>query len=447
MALGNRRTGAQGEFWIAVEDVARAPGHPFYTALNRVFKQYGFDAFVEERCKAFYAENGRPGIPPGVYFRCQLVGYFEGIDSERGIEWRIADSLSLREFIGVSLKESPPDHSSFTRIRQRLSLEVHEEVFAWILQLLAKEGLVKGQTIGVDGTTLEANAAMRSIVRRDTGESYRAFLTKLAKESGIATPTQEDLARLDRERKKKASNDDWQNPHDPDARITKMKDGTTHLGYKAEHATDLDTGAVLHVALHGGDAADTKTLCATIAATSETLERLAAQPELQEKVAPAVEEVVADKGYHSNEMVCACADAAVRTYISEPKRGRRNWENKSVEKQAVYANRRRITNDRGKRLLRARGEKLERPFAHCYDRGGMRRIHLRGKENILKRLLVHVGGFNLGQVMRKLVGFGTPKELPPLILPILAFLGAYWSKAVPLTRSANIKYPRMLAVA
>lgn len=342
-----------------------------------------------------------------------LIGYMEGIDSERGIAWRCADSLGLREFLGFTLTKATPDHSSLSVIRRRLDLATHGEVFKWVLKVLAEEGLIKGKTIGVDATTLEANAAMRSIVRRDTGEGYNEFLTKLAKASGIEDPQREDLAKLDRKRPKKGSNKEWEHPHDPDARITKMKDGRTHLAHKAEHAVDMETGAVVAVTMQGADKGDTQTLMDTLAHVAENLSDLPlkAQP---------LQEVVADKGYHCNESASALAELGVRSYLSEPDRGRRKWEGKDAEQQAVYANRRRIQGDRGKRLLRRRGELVERPFAHCYETGAMRRTHLRGQENILKRVLVHVAGCNLGLLMRRNFGFGTPRGLSGLLSSLLS---------------------------
>lgn len=413
MSMKRKERDRQGELWIATEDVAVAPGHPFYERLNGLLKSSEFDRFVEDTCEPFYKEGGRPSIAPGVYFRMLLIGYLEGLDSERGIAWRCADSLGLREFLGYELTQKTPDHSSLSVIRRRLDVETHTEVFRWVLKVLTESGLVKGQTIGVDATTLEANAALRSIVRRDTGESYESFLTGLAKASGIETPRREDLAKVDRERPKKGSNQDWKHPHDPDARITKMKDGRTHLAHKAEHAVDMDTGAVLAVTLQLASTGDTQSLPVTLAQTQENLQSLPVEE---------IQEVVADKGYHSNETVCAMAEQHIRSYLSEPNRGRRHWQGKTNERDAVYANRRRIQGDRGKRLLRRRGELVERPFAHCYETGGMRRTYLRGHENILKRLLVHVAGCNLGLLMRSKFKVGTPRGYSETISALLSQL-------------------------
>jgi len=422
MAMGKRKTEQQAELWIAATTMPQSPGHPFYRRLNQLLAEQGFDAFAEGLCRKFYHESiGRPGIPPGVYFRMLLIGYFEGIDSERGIAWRCADSLALRSFLGHALTETTPDHSSLSVIRNRIDLETHQEVFTWILKVLATKGLLKGKTVGVDATTLEANAAMRSIVRKDTGESYTEFLTQLAKVSGIETPTREDLAKLDRTRKNKASNRDWENPHDPDAKITKMKDGRTHLAHKSEHAVDMDTQAIVAVTLQPADLGDTTSLDETIDATVANLLEVQTDSATQDCVHDvAMEEVVADKGYHSNDMMTDLSAMAIRSYVSEPDRGERTWKGKASARDAVYGNRRRIRGKRGKALMRKRGEFVERTFAHCYETGGMRRTHLRGHPNILKRLLIHVGGFNLSLVMRSLFGIGKPRQLQDALAGLAA---------------------------
>lgn len=404
----------QADFWIAHTELPRTAGHPFYERLNQLLAERNFDEFVEGQCEGFYAETmGRPSLTPGRYFRLLLIGYFEGIEGERGIAWRAADSLALRHFLELELKEQPPDHSTISRTRRLIDVETHQAVFRWVLELLAEKGLLKGKTVGIDATTLEANAAMRSIVRRDTGEGYEEFLRRLAEESGIATPTREQLAKLDRKRAKKGSNDDWVNPHDPEAGITKMKDGRTHLAYKAEHAVDLETGAVVAVTVATGDVGDTETILETLPQAGENIAEVAAttnHEEVGERVDPAGPvEAVADKGYHSNDTLLALEKAEVRTYISEPDRGRRRWQDKPEAQQAVYGNRRRIHGEHGKQLLRRRGELLERSFAHAYETGGMRRVYLRGRENVWKRVLIHIGALNLSLVMRKLLGKGTPR--------------------------------------
>lgn len=421
MAMGKRRKPSpQQQLWVEASR-AKAPGHPFYRHLNKILAKHGFDAFVEEHCTKFYAEKlGRPSMPPAIYFRLLLVGFFEGIDSERGIAWRLADSLSLREFVGLDLGATTPDHSTISRTRRLIDLETHAEVFGWAVKVLAKSKLVRGKTLGVDATTLEANAAMRSIVRRDTGESYEQFLKRLAEASGIETPTRADLARFDRKRTgRKTSNKDWEHPHDPDARVTRMKDGRTHLAHKVEHAVDMETGAIVATTMHPADRGDTSSLGETLDEAAQVLASILDDPEAADEVSEfMMTELVTDKGYHSNDVLVAQIQNEIRTYIPEPDRGRRNWQGKAEAKQAVYDNRRRIQGNRGQRLLRDRGERVERTFAHCYETGGMRRVHLRGHENILKRVLVHNAGFNLALLMRQLFGFGTPRALQGLLAAV-----------------------------
>jgi len=421
MAMGRRDGARQDDIWIPTDRLVQGPGHPFYARLNQVLAGAGFDRFVEDRCAKFYASDvGRPGVAPGVYFRMLLIGYFEGIDSERGIAWRCADSLGLREFLGYELTRATPDHSTLSVTRQRIDEQTHQGVFDWVLRVLKERGLVKGKTVGVDATTLEANAAMRSIVRRDNGEGYREFLKRLAKESGIQDPTPEDLAKLDRKREKKGSNKEWVNPHDPEAKITKMKDGRTHMGHKAEHAVDMDTGATLAVTVQAADKGDTQTIGRTLSETMETLAEIGPGPDGRLMM----EEVVNDKGYHSDQTIADLTEMGLRTYTAEPRRGRRRWKDREPERKAVYANRRRIRGARGKALLRCRGERVERPFAHQYETGAMRRTHLRGHTNIRKRLLVHAAGDNLALLMRTLIGIGKPRVMQGLKKALAKVFGA-----------------------
>jgi transposase len=423
MAMGRRRS-RQPQLWIAATELPRSRGHIFYDRVNKILQEEGFDRFAEQECLKFYKSEvmGRPSIAPGVYFRMLMVGYFEGIDSERGIAWRCDDSMSLRSFLGYELTQRTPDHCTVSRTRRLIDLETHGRVFTWVLNVLAQQGLVDGKTVGVDGTTLEANAAMKSIVRRDTGESYTEFLTGLAQASGIATPTQEDLAKLDRKRPKKGSNQDWEHPDDPDAKITKMKDGSTHLAHKAEHAVDMETGAVLAVTLQDANAGDTTTIHQTLIAVAEQMEQVAATAPAESISYQWLAELVTDKGYHSNETLTDLTELGMRTYISEPNRGRRCWRGKAAERDAVYGNRRRIRGTRGRALMKRRGLMLERPFAHCYETGRMRRVHLRGRDNIMKRLMIHIGAFNLSLVLRQTFAKGTPRGLQDLLTAELALL-------------------------
>lgn len=391
-------------------ELPRSPGHAFYDRLQEVLVGGGFDAFVEELCAPYYASKlGRPSIPPGRYFRMHLVGYFEGIDSERGLEWRCTDSLSLRDFLRLEAREGVPDHSSLSKIRSRLPQEVHEAVFIWVLALLAERGLVRGERIGVDASSMAANAALRSIVRRDSGEGYREMLHRMAVESGIETPTADDLIRIDRRRKgKKLSNTDWVSTSDPEAKIAKMKDGTTHLAYKPEHAVDLDSGAIVAAELHPADRGDTTTLPETLAAAEAQMDAVLEAPPSPEDPA----DLVADKGYHSRDVLKELEDSAWKTRIAEKKQSEfSRWRGDEAARRAVYNNRARLRSGVAREVFKLRAEVVERGFAHLLDHGGMRQTWLRGRENIHKRYLIHVAGHNLGILMRLLVGAGTPKEM------------------------------------
>ncbi len=414
MAMGKKRQ-RQDALWVVASDLPKSAGHPFYRRLNVLLEARRFDRFAEQLCERFYADGvGRPSLPPGRYFRLLLLGYFEGLDSERAIAWRAADSLAIRSFLGLGLGEAAPDHSTISRTRRLIDVETHREIFTWVQAILARKHLLRGKTVGIDATTLEANAAMRSIVRRDTGEKYDTFLTRLAQESGIRTPSRAALARLDRRRRKKTSNKDWTSPSDPDAKVTKMKDGRTHLAHKAEHAVDLDSGALIAVTIQGADEGDTTTMAETLAEAEAQLDAVIERaPEDVDPEAPA--EVVADKGYHSDTTLLEIESDGLRSYISEPNRGRRQWKDDIDAQLAVYSNRRRIRGDRGQRLLSMRGERIERSFAHLYETGGMRRTHLRGHDNIRKRVLIHASAFNLGLLLRTILGRGTPRGLQGLL--------------------------------
>ena len=411
MAMGRMPGSRQEEMFVAGGAVG-ALDNPFYAALDKLLRKGGFDESAEETCREFYAERkGRPSLPPGAYFRMLMVGYLEGRGSERGIAWRCRDSISLREFLGYGLAKAPPEHSTLPKTRKRLSLEAHRAVFGWVLEGLRESGLLRGRTVGVDSTTLEANAAMRAIVRRDDGTEYEAWLEEVAGASGIETPTREDLAKLDRKRPGKGSNKDWMHPHDPEARITRMKDGRTRLAHKLEAGVDMETGAVAGVTVQTMDGGDTASLAVTLDETERRLAAVGTEPR----------EVVADKGYHSNATMTGVKDRGLRSYVSEPDRGRRNWTGKRDAQKAVYGNRRRIEGERGKRLLRRRGEKLERTFAHLLVSGGLRRVNVRGQEEIRKRILVHAAAFNLGLLLRSRFGFGTPRGLQGLAAAAAAF--------------------------
>jgi len=413
-----RRRQRQEELWYG-RDLAEAPGHPFYRRLNEVLDQAGFDEFCETRCRKFYHEKlGRPSLAPGMYFRVMLIGFFEGIESERGIAWRVADSLCLRQFLQIGLDERTPDHVTISRTRRLMDEATHQEVFGWVLRQVAGAGLLKGKTIGIDATTLEANAAMKSIVRRDTEESYTEYLRQLAEAAGLEATDEAALRGMDRRRKKKGSNEEWVNPHDPEAEITRMKDGRTALAYKAEHAVDMDTGAIVAVTTHGGAVGDTTSLGETLPAAGEAVAEQIATPTADGKFkvnAKGMEEVVADKGYHSGDVLVSTRESEVRPYIAEPDRGRRKWADKQEEQAAVYANRQRIGGHRGKQLLRRRGEMVERTFAHAYETGALRRLYVRGKQNVQKRLLLQAAACNLALLLRKMIGAGTPRALQDVV--------------------------------
>lgn len=404
MALGQRKT-KQAELFIATMQLPKGPSHPFYARLNEVLAKRGLDEFVEKLCAPFYKEGGRPGIAPGVYFRMLLIGYFEGIDSQRGIAWRCADSFSLRHFLGLLPTQATPEHSSLTVIRQRLPESVFNEVFTFILRIMDEEGLLKGKTVGIDATTLEANAAMKSIVRKDNDQNWNEYLTQLAKAEGIENPTVEQLRQMDRKREdKKVSNDDWHNPNDPDARIAKMKDGRTHLAYKAEHAVDLETQVIVAAAVTHANRSDPETGAQTLVMAEYNLQQTGSSA--------GVQEMVADKGYHDNRLLAQCADWQVRTYIPERKQKGRCWTNKPEEyEKAFRGNRRRVRGNRGKRLSRWRSERCERSFAHVCQTGGARRSWLRGLGKVTKAYLMRCAAYNLGVLMRKVFGLGKPRGL------------------------------------
>jgi len=408
MALGKRKQ-EQQEAWVATSALPKSPGHPFYRTLNQLLAEVDFDRRAERICAPYYAENvGRPSIPPGVYFRMILIGYFEGIGSQRGIAWRCSDSRSLQDFLGVAPTDETPDHSSMSRIHVRLPLEVHAEVFRLVLRIAAEKKLLDGKTVGVDSTTLEANAAMKSIERKESGEDWMSYLKRLAEQSGIEDPTEEDARRFDKGRKdKKVSNEEWESPTDPESRITKMKDGTTHLAYKAEHVVDLKTDLVLAATVHPGDASDAETLLDSVMEAQLNVGESGSDVEIRD--------VAADKGYHKASTLELAGELALRTYIPESDRpaGRR-WTDKPPGYQtAVYGNRRRTKGARGKRLQRWRSEMLERSFAHVCETGGARRCWLRGLERVTKRYLIQVAARNLSLIMRVVFGMGTARGLQP----------------------------------
>lgn len=403
MALGKRKPN-QDEWFIPTAKLAIGPGHPFYCKLNEVLAAAGFDEFVEKLCAPYYKDGGRPGIPPGVYFRMHLIGYFEGLDSQRGIAWRCADSLALRDFLGIALTESTPVHASMTIIRQRLPESVFDQVFVFVLELLEKKGLVRGKSVAIDATTLEANAAMKSIVRKDTGADWKQYLQGLAKAEGMANPTEEDLRRLDRTRKdKKVSNAQWESPTDPDSRIARMKDGRTHLAYKAEHAVDVVTEAIVATTVTFADKSDPQSAPATLSLAGANLVLAGSAAEITE--------AVMDKGYHDNRLLVQLAETGLRTYLPEKRQPRRRWTDKPAEYERAYrANRRRARGKRGRQLNRWRSERCERTFAHVCETGGGRRTWLRGQTKVSKVHTLKCAAYNLGLLLRKVWGYCKPRN-------------------------------------
>jgi hypothetical protein len=415
MSMGRRKR-RQESLFVATSELARSAGHPFYRKLNELLAEADFDRWIEGRCEPYYEAADRPGrasIPPGTFFRMLLVGYFEGIDSQRGIAWRCGDGLSLREFLNYAPQEPTPDHSTLSITRKRLPSEMFDEVFQFVLKIADEKRLLSGKTVGVDSTTLEANAAMKSILRRDTGEDWKQYVGRLMKEEGVVEekhePTDEEIRRFDKERKhKKVSNDEWVSPVDPDARITQMKDGRAHLAYKAEHVVDLASDLILAAEIRPADHGDSQTLCDSVMKAQENLQ--------QAEVEVEIEEVAADKGYHSAGTIELCDSLGLRTYIPEPRHPHdRTWTDKTPElHRAVYENRRRMRRAKGKRLGRQRSERVERSFAHVCDSGGMRRSWLRGLIDVTKRYLMAAAAHNLGRILRRLFGVGKPKALQGL---------------------------------
>ena len=445
--MGTRRARQRQEELFYASERVEAPGHPFYERLNGVLDEAGFDAFCEQRCRGFYHQKlGRPSLAPGVYLRLLLIGFFEGIDSERGIGWRVADSLSLRCFLNYGLNEATPDHVTISRTRRLLDEATHQAVFRFVLTEVARRGLLKGKTIGIDATTLQANAAMRSIVRRDTSESYMGYLRRLAAEAGIDASDDDAVRRMDRKRKKKTSNKEWVNPHDREAEVTKMKDGTTHLAYKAEQAVDLEMGAIVAISTHGGAVGDSESVQETLPAAGEAIAEQIATPTAQGQYKvhqQGLREVLTDKGYHSGAGLATMSGMGVRSYVAVPRQPRRNWEGKREQQAAVYANRRRVAGERGKSLLRRRGELLERPFAHQYETGAMRRLPVRGRGNVAKRVLLQAAAFNLALILRTMTRAGTPRGLADLkrklFCALLRVLAALLAIPAPLSdRDASL---------
>jgi transposase len=429
MAIGRRKP-RRDEMLIPTAQLVTGPGHPFYSKRNEVLAEAQFDDQAEQLCAPYYKDGGRPSIPPGIYFRMLFIGYFEGLDSQRGIAWRCADSLALRGFLGLALTEATPVPSSMTIIRQRLPESVFDRVFLLVLTLLEAQGLLSGKSLGIDATTLEANAAMKSIVRRDNGQNWKEYLRALAKAEGIDNASEEDLRRLDRQRPdKKVSHEQWQSPTDPDSRIAKMKDGRTHLAYKAEHAVDLESEAIVGATVTFADKSDPRSAPATLQLAEANLALAGSQT--------LVEEAVLDKGYHDNEFLAGLTEQGIRTYIPERRQKKRRWADKPLAQQRSFrANRRRVRGKKGRRLNRWRSERCERPLAHVCETGGGRRAWLRGQTNVSKTYTVKCAAYNLGLLLRKVWGMRKPRNADAGLWGLfLAFFGC-------LIMTASIIYSR-----
>jgi len=407
--FSEKKKAAQPEFWIAADQVVPCAHTGFYTKLDDTLESFGFAAKVRTLCQPAYDKSGvgRPGIDPVVYLKMIMVGFFEDLPSERAIAARCADSLSIRTFLKYELHEKTPEHSSFTVIRQRLGLDVYQQIFTLTLQALREHGLLRGRNLGIDSSVIEANASLRALVHRNTEEQYWDYVKRLAAEQGIDPEDTAAVRRFDRHRPGKGSNKEWQNPHDPDAKIGRTKDGATDMIYKPEAVVDLDTGAVVQADVHPGDQADHKEVATRVLEAQQTINQACEQP-LDTLTATSI---TSDKGYYAVDQLQALQQEGIRTVISDPIDTRRVDKLEPQQQRAVRAARRSVKSKSGKELLRRRGMHIERSFAHILDCGGMRRTTLRGWENLNKRFKLAAAFYNLSQLMRKLFGFGTPKQL------------------------------------
>ena len=434
-----RKKPKQSELFVP-HTATQAPGHRFYEKLNELLSSGHFDTFVEDLCAPDYdpdAKKGRVSIPPGTYFRMLLIGYFEGLESERGICWRCEDSLSLRAFLGLNLTDRVPDHSTLSRTRHRFDGDLFSEVFTYILKLVHEAGLLKGKVVGVDSTYLRADASMKAIVRKDTTETHHEYIKRLAEANGEETST-EALRRQDRKRPKKTSNREWGSKTDEDARIARIKDGRTRLAYKSEHVTDLETGAIVSASIYPADAVDTQTLKTSLENARDEILSVIDDDDDNE---PPTEtpsskpgllscpEIIADKGYYKTSLLVEIEDMGLRPYIAEPHRPRgRSWTNRTSEEQrAAFLNRARLRRAKSKRHHCRRGEYIERGFAHICETGGGRRTRLRGWENVSKSYLLRAAAANLGLIMRSKYGLGTPRGWANALHISMGSLRARWN--------------------
>lgn len=438
--FAKKQKAAQGELWVAAHQLPSSPKATFYAKLDQTLESFGFAEKVRALCAPAYDQSGagRPGIDPVVYLKMIMIGFFEDLPGERAIAARCEDSISIRSFLNYSLEEKTPNHSSFTIIRQRLGLEIYQEIFTLTLQALRAHGLLRGKNLGIDSSVIEANASLRALVHRNTEEQYWDYVKRLAAENGVDPDDAAAVRRFDKHRPGKGSNQEWQNPHDPDAKIGRTKDGATDMIYKPEAVVDLDTGAIVQADVQPGDQADHKDVAAHILQAQQTINQACgAEPDTL-----TVTSITADKGYYSVGELQALQHEGIRTVISDPIDNRRVDKLKPEEQRAVRGAKRSVTSESGKDLLRRRGMHIERSFAHVLDAGGMRRTTLRGWENLNKRYKLAAAIYNLSQLMRKLFGFGTPKQLAAalgrgLLVRIAFVLALVSSTARPIATRAR----------
>lgn len=388
--------------------LAKSRKFKFYSKLDRTLESFEFAQEVRALCRPAYDQSGvgQPGIDPVVYLKMLMVGFFENLASERAIAEECADSMAVRAFLHLGLEENSPEHSSFTRIRQRLGPEIYHRIFTLILSALQVHGLVGGKHLGVDTSVMEANASLRGLVNRNTEEAYWEYVKRLAREQGIDPEDGEAVRRFDRKRPKKTSNEEWFNPHDPEAKIGPKKDGATDMIYKPEVVADLETGVLVGAEVLSGDQADHQDVSTRLLEAQQTINAARGEP----LDTLTMETATTDKGYYAVPEVQNLQHEQIRTVMRDPVHNRRMDKLEPAEQEAVKAARRSTRSALGKRLLRRRGMYLERPFAHILDCGGMRRATLRGVQNLTKRFKLSGAFYNLSQLMRHLFGVGTPKQ-------------------------------------
>jgi transposase len=417
------------ELFVATGQLVQPAASGFYSKLDATLQSFDFAGQVRALCAPAYSATGmgRPGIDPAVYFKMLMIGFFENLSSERSIAEKCNDSISVRFFLGYDLTQNTPDHSSLSIIRSRLGEEIYQKVFLLILSALQEHGLVKGKNIGIDTSVMEANASLKSLVNRDTAEAYWEYVQRLASEAGIDAKDSEAVRQFDRKRPKKMSNDDWKNPHDPDAKIGPTKAGAIDMIYKPENTVDLETGAILQAEVRLGNEADGQDLAVHVLQAQENINRVQDRP----LDTLTVRGVTADKGYHAIDEMMQLQKEGVRTIISDPVKNRKAENLSQEQARAVGKAKRSGSSESGKALLRKRGMHIERTFAHILDAGGARRTTLRGLENLNKRFKLAAAVYNLSQLLRHLFNIGTPKQwtarAKALFLLLSRFLNAAFS--------------------